>query len=183
MNKSKIKYLEVTKFSDPKVKNYLKWWSDHTKKEQRMLDRSTAFFKMNLLFAVFVFYDRRLIGAAGLIKCLDRHNKPMLCVKESLVVELISNFVDSDYRDQDIGTELVLCRLKFAQKQNYFPVSVTGSMIIQEIFSHVAEPMENFIEYNYIRREVRVCECDHKPCGICPLKDKAIWVFPKYIKK
>jgi GNAT superfamily N-acetyltransferase len=183
MKTFKIKYIVTSEFESADIKEYLKWWSDHTKIEQRMLDRSVAFFRKNLLFAVFAFHGEKLIGAAGVIPCLDRHGKKMQCIHDALVVELVSNFIDPDYRDRHIGRELVLQRLKFIKENNYFPVSVTGSIIMQKIFSDIAVTMDTFPKYNHIRKEVRVCECDNKPCGICPLKDKAIWVFPRFLKK
>lgn len=176
---SSITYIEASDFTGNNFKKYLKWWSAHTLKEQRMLDRSLTFFRKNLLFAVFVIDNNKIIGAAGIIKCLDRHKKEMFFKEKMLVVELISNFIEADYRDRDIGTQLVKKRVSFAYKHNYLPVSVTGSIIMQKIFSGMAVEIKYYPEYNHIAKEVRVCECHSKPCDICPLKDKAIWVFPK----
>ena len=61
MSKIKITYIETTHVKDVKYRKYLRWWSEHTKKEQRMLDRSVHFFKKNLLFAVFAY----ILGALG----------------------------------------------------------------------------------------------------------------------
>lgn len=179
MNRIKITYVETTNFTGSNFKKYLRWWSAHSIREQRMLDRPVPFLRKNLLFAVFALHGNKIVGAAGLIACLDRNGEKMFYNKDNLVVELISNFIDADYRDRDIGTQLVKRRLRFSHEKKYLPVSVTGNMIMQKIFAGLASPIERFPEYNYIKKEVRVCECAHKPCDICPLKDKAIWVFPK----
>jgi hypothetical protein len=180
MSKIKITYIETTHVKDVKYRKYLRWWSEHTKKEQRMLDRSVHFFKKNLLFAVFAFHNNKIVAAAGIIKCLDRHGKEMFYGNQNMVVELISNFVEADYRDRDIGTKLAKKRIQFSHHHKYLPVSVTGNMIMKQIFASLASPIEKFPEYDHIRKEVRVCECEHKSsCEICPLKDKAIWVFVK----
>jgi GNAT superfamily N-acetyltransferase len=164
-----------------KLKGYLKWWARHTAKENRMLTRTPAYFRENLLFAVFIFENETLVAAAGLIPCLNRHKEHMYH-KGKLVVELASNFVHPDYRDSRYGTFLVEKRLEYCKKNNYFPVSVTGSVQIQKIFSHLAIQMGKVKKLDKIRKEVRVCECTEKerPCKICPLADRAIWAFPTF---
>jgi hypothetical protein len=179
-----IQYDYFTSFDkkNSKLKGYLKWWSNKTVKEPRMLPKTAKFLRNNLVYAVLAFKDGVLIGAAGLIPCLNRHGEKMFH-DGKLVVELASNYVDSDFRDRHIGTFFVTERLSFCKKSNLFPVSVTGSSEIKTIFEHIAIPMKDVKEYHDIYKEVRVCEChenDKPSCKICPLKDKAIWVFKEF---
>lgn len=181
-----IRYEILTSFDtkDSKLRGHLKWWSNITFKEPRMLTKSVKFLRENLVYAIFAFNDENeLIGSAGLIPCLNRHKEKMY-YEDKLVVELASNFVDPDYRDQHIATKFVTERLSFCKENNLFPVSVTGNSQIQTIFYHVGLPMKDFHQYHHIYKEVRVCECtdNEKPsCKVCPLKEKAIWIFKDFI--
>lgn len=181
---AQISYLLVDDFSDDRYDAYLELWASKTQTEYHMLRRTIDFFKDNLLCACFAFDGELFIGAAGLIPCL-RINKTSISYKGSLVVELGSNFVDPKYRNHGIGTEFVMQRLNFAWRHNYLPVSVTGNEKIKKIFNKIGGClMEDYTYYDHIRTQVRVCECleDLKPCGVCPLKDKAIWVFENPLK-
>lgn len=181
-----IRYEILTSFDtkDSKLRGHLKWWSNKTFKEQRMLTKSVKFFNDNLIYAIFAFDDEgEIVGAAGLIPCLNRHKEKMY-FENKLVVELASNYVDPNYRDHHIATEFVIKRLSFCKENNLFPVSVTGNSQIKTIFSHVALQMKDFPQYHHIYKEVRVCDCteDEKPsCKVCPLKEKAIWIFKDFI--
>ncbi len=176
-----IRYESFTSFDlkNSKLRGYFKWWSNKTFKEPRMLNRTVKFFKENLIFAVFAFSDEVLIGAAGLIPCVNRHKEKMF-QDEMLVVEFASNFVDSNFRDQHIGTELVNIRRSFCIERKLLAVIVTGSSEIKAILAHYAVPMKGIKKYSHIYNEVRICECTEEEklnCKNCPLKDKAIWVF------
>ena len=179
--KNQVRFEYFTSFdsNDSNLENYLKWWSDKTFIETRMLNKTVEFFKENLLYAIFVFDNESLIGAAGLIPCPNRHKEKMY-YGDRLVVELASNFVDPKYRNYHIGTNFVLKRLDFCRQKKLFPVSVTGNHLIQKIFKHEGILMKDIEKYHHIYKEVRICECkeNEKPsCKICPLTDKAIWVF------
>ena len=175
-------YTSHTVFTgDQNLDYYLEWWAEKTKHEDRMLTRTPEFFKENLIYASFVFAGSQIIGAAGLIPCLNR-NKEHMYYQDKLVVEFGSNFVLPEFQRRHIGRELILKRLEFSKANNYFPVSVTGHIAIKKDFQFVGgQEMEKFPEFDVIRNEVRVCECESKHCLICPLAGKAIWVFPEYI--
>jgi len=180
-NKKVVRYEIFTSFdlNNSKLMDHLKWWSDKTFKESKMLEKSVDFLSKNLLYAIFAFDKNILIGAAGLIPSLNRHKEKMYC-GDKFVVELASNYVDPYYRNQHVATNFVTKRLSFCKEKNFFPVSVTGSSQIQKIFTHVALLMKDFKEYTDIFKEVRVCECNNiekLSCEICPVKEKAIWIF------
>lgn len=180
-NQKTVRYETFTSFdsNNSKLMGHLKWWSDKTFIESKMLEKSVDFLSKNLLYAIFAFDKNILIGAAGLIPSLNRHKEKMYC-GDKFVVELASNYVDPYYRGQHIATIFVIKRLSFCKEKNFFPVSVTGSSQIQKIFIHVALLMKDFKEYADIFKEVRVCECndiEKLSCEICPVKEKAIWIF------
>jgi hypothetical protein len=136
----KLRHQVFTNFStkNSKLRGYLKWWSNQTLKHpKRVVPRSVAFFRKNLIFAIFTFHDNQIVSAAGIIWCLHTQNgKEKMHFRGKIVVELGSNIVNGDYEDNGIGTNNTEKRLKFCKKRNYFPVSVTSSDPMKHIFDH-----------------------------------------------
>lgn len=136
----KIRHQVFTNFktNNSKLRGYLKWWSNQTKKHpKRMVFRSVEFFREHLLYAIFTFDGDKLVSAAGIIWCRDMQNgRGKMYYRDELVVELGSNFVDPAYEDNGIGTRNLEKRLVFCKKKTYFPVSVTSSDRIEHMFEH-----------------------------------------------
>lgn len=180
-----INYKTFTSFdsNDSELYSYLKWWSEKTFVEPKMLDKTVGDLFAKLLFAVIVFDENKIIGAAGLIPCLKKNTTKMY-EGDRLVVELASNYVDLLYREHNIGTKFVNDRLSFCKKKNYFPVSVTSNTYIQKIFEHIGCDMKNYPQYEEIYQGVRICDCSKKQTihrVVCPMANKAIWVFKEFI--
>ena len=187
--KHKITYQMIEDFTDPFIEMYLLWWSEHTKVEIRMQYRTTEWFKVNLMLAIFAFNEKgEIVAAAGLFPCIDQNQNKIFHTDGRLTVELGSLFVFHEYGGKGIARRFVAERLEFSQARNYFPVMVTRDLVMtQRILNGSAEPIDNHFELKRISSKIRYCACREEKigtqgfCEFCPKKDKTILIFLSFL--
>ncbi len=157
----------------------LLWWSEKTEQEKHMLTLSMEEIKSTLLMATFAFDEGYLIGAAGIF--LPRTwNQSEPYFKGRKVVEIGTNFVLPEYRNQGIGTQLIEERLIFAKKQNWVPVSISSNEIVQKAFVRLGGSLMEDDPEHYADLIDQLClRCTTKKdeCSCCPLAANCAWIF------
>lgn len=185
-NKTSVEFKMVTDFSKEvaHITEILCWWSSKTKDEPNLVYRPIEYFQENLLCAVFAFRGRKIIGAAGMVHPRDK-NGEVISFRGKQVIELISNYVTPAERQMDIATIMVQKRLVYVEEKNFLPIAVTSNVVMPLVFHKLAKPVEEMPkEFMPIRSLVKDCHCNplEKPdCKVCPLANKAIWLFPDYV--
>ncbi len=182
-----VSYVTITNFKTNKIEKWLEWWSEETRKSDFTLTRTPAFFRNNLLFAVFAFYGEKIVGAAGIIASKDERTHSPIIFKKKSVVELCSNCVDLDFRKSGIGMEFLKIRMGYVDDNGFVGTSVTKEDTIISFFEKLGwQDIDKLPEYKTVKEKIRFCECENAQknkeffgsrCSTCPLLKKSIWVM------
>lgn len=165
-------------FSDSSLEDYFQWWTEQTKSEPHMLDETPESLKETLLIGLLAFEKNRLVAASGIFPARTKTGEHLSC-NGKLLVELGSNVVELSHRGSGIGTEMTRRRLDISRKKDWATVSVTTNPIIHHIFKSIGGiVMNGQVEFKKIREDLCLCNSRNEQCKICPLKERACWIFP-----
>ena len=156
------------------------WWSDKTTEEKHMLSLSVRDIQETLLVGIFVFNGKAdPIAGAGIFKPRTWDGKEPH-FNDHQVVELGTNYVLPEYRNQGIGTHLIGERLKYAKEKEWVSVSISSNEIMHRAFSKFncfimdedAGKHGHLMEHLCLR-----CKTDRETCKCCPFAEKSAWIF------
>ena len=161
---------------------YFQRWAKGIEVEKHMVNETPEDLEKKSLEVVFAIRsDYEFIGASAIMPARTR-NCGEIIHGNLQVVELGSNFIEPEFRNQGIGEKLLLRRLELSFKKKWFPVSVTTNPAMQHIFKKLgAVPMDDLAEFKKMRKELCICKQICESCLSCPLKENAGWFFPKTI--
>lgn len=165
--------------ADDLLNDNLVWWSEMTKQEKHMLTLTIDEIKDTLLMAVFASNDdSKLIAAAGIFQPRT-WSKSQPYYNGKKVVEIGTNYVLPEYRNQGIGTQLIEERLAFAKKQDWVAVSISSNQIVQKAFVNLnGSLMENDPECSDLIDLLCLrCKDNREDCSCCPIVPNCGWIF------
>jgi len=177
-----IKNIEIVSIDDKndrKLYEYLPWWVESINKEKKMLQTTEESLLSELLVATFAVSSETgdVVAAAGIVNARNKHNTEIVWNNKK-VIEIGSNFVSPDFRNQGIGRRLVERRLELCKERGWIPVSVTTNPAMLRIFSKFnAVPMDGIEEYKKLREDLCLCAVVSCDCSFCPLHPQAGWIF------
>jgi GNAT superfamily N-acetyltransferase len=154
------------------------WWAAGTKKEPHMLTMTEADLQKAHASIFVLGDDSEPVAAAAIFPARNKEEKEIY-FNDKLVVELGSNYIAPEFRNNGLGKDLVIRRVQVAYENGWLPVSVTTNPAMHKIFRDLgAEVMDNNPIYRELRHQLCLCkEENNDDCKLCPLKPSGGWLL------
>lgn len=173
--------LEVCRVADNRnaLEHYFQWWAGKTIHEKHMFPKTAEELKREALIAVFVVMPEcGVIAAAGIFPVKGKEVSAAL-FDGKRVVELGSNYISPEWRQQGIGTTLLIERIRLANENGWCPTSVTTNPVMRHVFREVGGiDMDSSACYSRLKDLLCVCsEMERIACRCCSFTKSAAWIF------